>query len=194
MAFQVIQTFNFEDVRYSYDRAADVLYVSFGAPRPAVALQLEDWLAVRLSTEPPFIVGMTVVGFRRIFEKMNRYAEEELPGRMERLARLTITVSYDDQTDTMIMRATDPLDKTRLSVFEPLAPNVYLEKSLPSKEVLGVKILDYTKQGVTAIEAMMGRIVDTIFEPERAREENARLITNVLMRHIDWTRLAAIAA
>jgi len=194
MAFQVIQTFNFDDVRYSYDRTSDVLYVSFGAPRPAVALQLEDWFGLRISPEPPFFVGMTVVGFRRIFERINRYVEEELPGRMERLARLTLSISYDDQTDTMIMRMMDQLDTTRLSIFEQLAPNVYLEKSLPSKDVVGIKILDYTKQGLAAIEAMMGRIVDTIFEPQGARDENARLITNVLMRHVDWSKLAAIAA
>ena len=194
MAFKIAQTFNFEDVRYTYDRTRDVLYVSFGPPRPAVALQVEDWFSLRLSPEAPFFVGMTIVGFRRIFERINRYyLEEELPERIGRLARLTLSISYDDQTDVMIMRVTNPSDD-RLSVFELLAPNVYLEKSLPSKDVLGVKIIDYTKQGVTAIEAMMGRIVDTIFEPQRAREENARLITNVLVQHVDWSGLAAIAA
>jgi hypothetical protein len=195
MAFKVVQTFDFEDVRYSYDRVGDVLYVSFGPPRPAVAVQLEDWFAIRLSQEPPFFVGMTIVGFKRISEKINRYVEEELAGRMERLARSTISIAHDDQTDTLIMCATDPLDtRPTLSVFEPLAPNVYLQKSLPSKDVIGVKIFDYTRQGLTAIEAMIGRIVDTIFEPERTREENARLITNVLMQHVDWSKLAAIAA
>jgi hypothetical protein len=28
MAFQLVQTFNFDDVQYSYDRTGDVLYIS----------------------------------------------------------------------------------------------------------------------------------------------------------------------
>jgi len=61
MAFQLVQTFNFEDVQHSYDRAGDVLYISFGSPRPAVAVQVEDWLAIRLSNTPPLFAGVTIV-------------------------------------------------------------------------------------------------------------------------------------
>ena len=192
MAFQVVQTFNFENVEYSYDRMADVLYISFGPPVPAVAVQVEDWLALRISLQPPVIVGMTVVGFKRIFEKINRYVEQELPERIERLTNVSLNIFYDDVTDTLIARLTEELPF--LTVFEPLAANVYLEKSVPSKDIVGVKILEYTKCGPSAIEAFFGTIIDTIFESQPRRDENAHLITNVLIRHLDRKRLASLAA
>ncbi|MBI1941856.1 MAG: hypothetical protein HYS33_10160, partial [Acidobacteria bacterium] len=90
MAFEVVQEFNFEKLEYSYDRRGDVLEISFGPPVPAIALQVEDWLAIRMRAEPPYLQGMTVVGFKRLFEKINRYVEEELPQRMKRLAGVKI--------------------------------------------------------------------------------------------------------
>lgn len=192
MAFQLVQTFNFEDVQYSYDRTGDVLYISFGPPRPAVAIQVEDWLAIRVSNTPPFFAGLTIVGFKRIFERINRYIEDELPERTERLAELTLKISYDDQTDTLIMRAED--SRPTVSLFEPLAPNIYLEKSLPSKDVAGIKITEYTKCGPLAFETMLGKIIDTIFEAPRERDENAHLLTDVALRTLDWKKIAAAAA
>jgi hypothetical protein len=194
MAFHIVQTF--QDVQHQYDRSGDVLYLSFGPPRPAVALQVEDWLALRLSLTPPVgFVGMTIVGFKRISEKINRYIErdieQELPQRVKRLRSISMT--YDDETDTLVMR-TGEADGKGFSIFEPLAEHVYLEKSLPTKEVLGVKILNFTKSGPAAIEAMFGRIIDTIFEPGRERDENARLFTRAVVRSVDWKGLAAIAA
>ena len=194
MAFHVVQTF--QEVQHRYDRIGDVLYLSFGPPRPAVAVQVEDWLALRLAVTVPFgFVGMTIVGFRRISEKINRYIEhdieQQLPDRVERLRSVSMT--YDDETDTLVMRPRET-DEKGLSIFEALAENVYLEKSLPTKDVLGVKILNFTKSGPTAIEAMFGRIIDTIFEPGRERDENARLITRALVQSVDWKSLAATAA
>ncbi len=89
MAFRLVQEFKFENVDYAYDRQGDVLDISFGPPAPAIALQVEDWLAIQLRLNPPLLQGMTIVGFKKIFEKINRYAERELPERMERLARVT---------------------------------------------------------------------------------------------------------
>jgi hypothetical protein len=194
MAFRVVQTF--ENVEHHYDREGDVLYLSFGPPRPAVAVQVEDWLGLRLALTPPFgFVGMTIVGFKRISERINRYIErdleQELPERVERLG--SVSVTYDDGTDTLIVRE-DESKERGFSIFEPLVDSVYLEKSLPTKDVIGIKILHFTRSGPAALEAVFGRIIDTIFDPERERDENARLITRAAVRSVDWRSLAVAAA
>lgn len=192
MAFQLVQTFNVDDVQYGYDRTGDVLYISFGLPRPAVAVQVEDWLAIRLGTTPPLFAGLTIVGFKRIFEQINRYIDAELSERIDRLARLTLKISYDSQSDTLLMRAED--SESAVPIFELLAPNIYLEKHLPSKDVVGIKITEYTKCGPRAAEMILGKIVDTLFEASSPRDENAHLLTDMALRAIDWAKVAAIAA
>lgn len=192
MAYELVQTINFGDVRYAYDRDGDVLYVSFGPPVAALAVQVEDWLAIRLALAPPALAGMTIVGFRRIFQQIHPYVERELPGRIERLASLALTVRYSEDSDTLIVR--EQRRDVGLSFFEPLTPNVYLEKSVPSKDVLGVKITEFTRQGPEAIKAMFGMIVDTLFEPPPHLDENADLITKAVVRRFDWQALARLAA
>jgi len=222
MAFQLVQEFTFERVDYSYDRERDVLDISFGPPAPAIAIQVEDWLAIRMGVQPPVLQGMTIVGFKRVFEKVNPYVERELPERVQRLANVTVEVSYDDITDTLIMRFDEEpsgLDKKQSSykrqtpsIFEPLSRrvtptgpatravedlslhNVYLEKSLPSKELVGIKILEYTRCGPAALEGLFGAIIDTLFEPSAEYDENAHLITNALIERLDWQKVAALAA
>jgi hypothetical protein len=190
MAYELAQTLDFDTLEYSYDRERDVLYISFGPPVPAVALQVEDWLAVRVADQPPSLVGMTIVGFKRIFGELTRFIESELPTRMEKLA--TVTSSYDPNTDTLSIRKGQATGVFPL--FEKLTDNVYLEKSLPTKDLVGIKIVDYTKSGREAIEAMLGKMVDTIFEPTARPDENARLITRAAMKALDWETLARLAA
>lgn len=194
MAFKVVQEFNFKNVEYSYDTERDVLYISFGHPVPAIALQIEDWLALRIGLDPPVMVGMTIVGFKNVFEKVNRYIEKELPERMKRFSKVSVNVSYDDQTDTLIMRSMDRSKSQRASIFEELAGNLYIEKALPSKDFIGVKILEFTKQGLAALEQLFGTIVDTLLEPGAPAGENAHLITNAIIRHLDRDKLASFAA
>jgi len=69
MAYKLVQEFKFDKVDYQYDRRGDLLDVSFGPPAPAIALQVEDWLAIQVRIDPPSFQGMTIVGFRNIFEK-----------------------------------------------------------------------------------------------------------------------------
>jgi hypothetical protein len=213
MAFKLVQEFKFEKVNYSYDRRGDVLEISFGPPAPAIALQVEDWLAIQVRINPPSFQGMTIVGFKTIFEKINRYAEKELPKRMKRLARVVMTIAYDDESDTLVFRADEEpsalqrlLKKLRfqpagmLSIFEPLAAvgqplgNVYVEKSLPSKDIIGIKILQYTKCGEAALEGIFGAIIDAAFEPNAEHDENVHLITNKLIQRLDWQKFASLAA
>ena len=211
MAFQLVQKFNFEGIAYDYDRERDVLEVSFGPPAPAITIQVEDWLAIRMQSQPPFFQGMTIVGFKSVFEKLNRYVEEELPQRMKSLASATVEICYDDSTDTLIMRVGDvpsPLRQTP-SIFEPLAPRgagldagvpeeslrtVYVEKSLPDKEIVGIKMLQFTRLGPAALEATVGAIIDTLFEPKAEHGENVHSVTNALIERLDWQKLATLAA
>ena len=222
MAFQLVQEFKFEKVDYSYDRRGDVLDISFGPPAPAIALQVEDWLAIQVRLNPPSLQGITIVGFKRIFEKINRYAEKELPQRMRKLASVRLSIAYDNESDTLVMRWEEEARGLRRliqkllfrrmgkpPIFEPLskgggvAPqvttadqslrNVYAERSLPSKDIVGIKILEFTKCGPAALEAFLGAIVDTLFEPSAEHDENVQLITNALIQHLDWQRFATLA-
>jgi hypothetical protein len=199
------------------------LDISFGPPAPALALQVEDWLAIQVRIAPPSIQGMTIVGFRKIFEKINQYIENELPQRMKRLANTKLSVSYDNESDTFVMRwEAEPHGfqgliqrfffhtRGKPSIFEPVSKtgtiasgatkdgqslrNVYVEKSLPSKDIVGIKILEFTKCGPAAFEAFLGAIVDTLFEPDEKHDENIHLITNALMQRLDWRRFANVAA
>jgi hypothetical protein len=222
MAFQLVQNFNFDRLDHSYDREGDVLDVSFGPPIPAIALQVEDWLTIRVREQPPFLQGMTIVGFKRIFEEVNRCIEKELPQRMKRLANAAVEISYDDGTDTLIMRTREepsgrrkrvkerfPYTRRSVSTFEPLSRsgvacsanaaeqslrNVYVEKSLPSKDFVGLKILEFTKCGPAALEAIFGAIIDTLFEASAEHDENVHLLTNALILRFDWQKFATSAA
>ncbi len=223
MAYKLVQKFKFDKVDYSYDRRGDVLDISFGPPAPAIALQVEDWLAIQVRLDPPSLQGMTIVGFKKIFEKINRYAEKELPNRMKRLAKVEMSIAYDDESDTLVYRWEEggfsvrrllrklfARGKGKPTIFEPLskagalalpatAPeqslhNVYVEKALPSKDIVAIKILEFTKCGPAVLEGIFGAIIDTILEPSPEYDENVHLITNALIRGLDWQKFAALAA
>src|SRR5262249_3135441 len=91
--------------------------------------------------------------------------------------------------------------KPEPSIFERLSDhpedslrNVYVEKTLPSKRIVGVKILEFTKTGPAAIEGFLGAIVDSIFEPKATQDENAHLLANALMSKLDWPKLSRLVA
>ena len=46
----------------TYDEDADVLYLAFGEPRPAVGVELGDGLVVRYDEVNRSVVGLTVIG------------------------------------------------------------------------------------------------------------------------------------
>ena len=128
MAYKLVQDFKFENVDYSYDRRGDVLDISFGPPAPTIALQVEDWLAIQVRINPPSLQGMTIVGFKTIFEKINQYAEKELPKRMKSLAKVEMSIAYDDESDTLVYRWEDVgFSPRRLlrKVFSPGKGNTY---------------------------------------------------------------------
>ena len=55
-----------------YDAEADVLYISVGAPRPALGVDIGDGLVVRFDEARREVAGLTIVGFR---ERLTRSLE-----------------------------------------------------------------------------------------------------------------------
>ena len=70
--------------RGSYDEGADVLYISLGAPRPAVGVEIENGVIVRYDEETNEIVGVTLVGLR---EKTSRELSLPIPEAFPRNGR-----------------------------------------------------------------------------------------------------------
>jgi len=57
---------------WEYDREADVLYLSFGDPRPAVGVEIGHGLVLRYDEARQEVVGLTVIGLR---ERLGRGLE-----------------------------------------------------------------------------------------------------------------------
>jgi len=61
-----------ETATWSYDQGADVLYLSFGAPRLAVGIDIGDGLVLRYDETRREVVGLTVIGLRdRLIHELN---------------------------------------------------------------------------------------------------------------------------
>ena len=188
MAFIIEQ--KLEDTQYDYDREADVLYVSFGAPRPAVTLVVEEWLAIRMTPSPPQICGLTIVGFRRIFSSVRPDLIRELPRRMDRLKKARIVVQYSDDADTLAFR----LEEEQPAYYERFSDNVYLEMSLVGNGIIGFKITRYTEQGGQAMEKLLASMVDALFTPPAAEYGSVDALTRAFLEHVDIGKLLTVAA
>ena len=53
-----------EPLTRMYDAAADVLYLSVGAPRPALGIDIGDGVVVRYDEEAREVVGVTLTGLQ----------------------------------------------------------------------------------------------------------------------------------
>jgi uncharacterized protein YuzE len=51
---------------FSYDRASDVLYLSFGEPVPARSESLYNDILLRYSMQDGSLVGMTIIGYHEM--------------------------------------------------------------------------------------------------------------------------------
>ena len=47
-----------------YDKDADVLYISFGKPRPAISIETNEGDFVRVDAYTDKIVGVTIIDFK----------------------------------------------------------------------------------------------------------------------------------
>jgi len=52
----------------SYDREADVIYISFGKPRKAVSEEIDPYVVVRRDPKTNEILGITITNFTKYFE------------------------------------------------------------------------------------------------------------------------------
>jgi len=62
----------------SYDRDADVVYISFGKPRKAVSEEVDPYVVVRRDPETKEMVGITITNFSRYFETKKQLSIEIL--------------------------------------------------------------------------------------------------------------------
>ena len=53
-----------KSIEWDYDGEADVLYISFGAPRPAVGVDMGNSVIMRYDEKHDEIVGITIIGVR----------------------------------------------------------------------------------------------------------------------------------
>jgi len=56
---------NTQALNIDYDAMADVLYVSFGRPKRAVCVEVNDGDLVRIDAYTDKIVGITIIDFRK---------------------------------------------------------------------------------------------------------------------------------
>jgi len=48
-----------------YDSTADVLYISFGKPKPAICVEVNDGDLVRVDAYTDEVVGITIIDFKK---------------------------------------------------------------------------------------------------------------------------------
>ena len=56
-----------KELKIKYDRAVDVLYCSFGDPKPALSVEQHNGVVIRLDPDTEEVVGVTVVDFFKRF-------------------------------------------------------------------------------------------------------------------------------
>jgi len=59
-------------LEWEYDGEADALYLSFGRPRPAVAMDVGDGVIVRYDEQSSEVVGLTIIGVAGRLQKRLR--------------------------------------------------------------------------------------------------------------------------
>ena len=109
------------EIRYDYDREADVLYVSFGDSEHVTGVELADNILLRLDTgkatgRSPRAVGLTFISFARMME---HHRDRPLTISLEALRNLP-----EDLWQTVISVLTSPPVSDFLSVGLAVIPQV----------------------------------------------------------------------
>jgi len=71
------QKVNTKALNIDYDSTADVLYVSFGRPKRAVCVEVNDGDLVRVDAYTDKIVGITIIDFRKKYIDKDSLSIEE---------------------------------------------------------------------------------------------------------------------
>ncbi len=56
-------------VTFEYDEHADVLYISTGAPKPAISEEVDEGILFRRDPTTRKLIGVTIIDFRTTFLK-----------------------------------------------------------------------------------------------------------------------------
>lgn len=54
---------------FSYDKKADVLYLSVGKPRKSISREVEDGILLRFDPKSKEVTGLTIMDFESRFQK-----------------------------------------------------------------------------------------------------------------------------
>lgn len=57
-----------EQIAWEYDKEADVLYISFGKPQPALSADLGSGIVARYLEKSHKLVGFTIVGLKNVLK------------------------------------------------------------------------------------------------------------------------------
>jgi len=79
---------NLDKLNIRYDDEADVLYIAFGEPRPAIGVEVTAGDVVRIDAASGEIVGITIIDFK------DRYMQSPSQD-IERSARIVIPQILD---------------------------------------------------------------------------------------------------
>jgi len=188
MAFVIEQ--RLEAVQHEYDREGDVLYISFGPPRPCVTVAVEDWLAIHVTPTAEQLCGLTIVGFKRIFSRIRPDLMVNLPERVDRLQRARFRVQYLDETDALTFR----FEEEQPAYYERFGDNIYLERSLVGGNIIGFKITRCTEQGQLAMEKLLSSMIEALFAAPGTAPSPADALTRAFLEHLDLPELLALSA
>jgi len=65
-------------LRVSYDREADLAYLSLGEPKPSLTEELDDYVLVRRDLKTRKVRGVTITNFSQYFS-MRKEMKVEIP-------------------------------------------------------------------------------------------------------------------
>ena len=71
-----------KQLRFFFDRDADILYLSLGKPRPAISKEVGDDILVRVDPKNHRVVGCTILNLTKRFRKMKEAESLPLSGEL----------------------------------------------------------------------------------------------------------------
>lgn len=60
----IISSFNIRKINLHYDKKSDVLYISFGNPKPCMSIEVGDGIVVR-KTPTGELNGITIIDYKK---------------------------------------------------------------------------------------------------------------------------------
>ena len=72
-----IKKINKQALNIDYDSTADILYISFGKPKPAICVEVSDGDLVRVDAYTDKVVGVTIIDFKKRYINQHSFSIEE---------------------------------------------------------------------------------------------------------------------